>query len=79
MAEGQLDHARAMQDKALTGDIDDMKGGRLYGFCALALLILGAIVCAYLGQQVLAGAFLGTGALGTVGVLIRGRDGKKEG
>jgi uncharacterized membrane protein len=78
MAEGQIEHGKAMQDKALSGDIEDMRDGRKYGFLALAGLIIGAVICAYLDKQILAGAFLGTGALGTVGAFIQGRSGKGD-
>lgn len=77
MAEGQLIHNQELQNIAIGGDIADMKEARRYGFIALLALIIGAIICAYLGLQILAGAFLGTGALGTVGVLVRGR-GEKD-
>ena len=39
---------------------------------ALALLIVGAIIAAYMGNTTLALAFLGAGALGTVGAIIKG-------
>ncbi|WP_185829282.1 DUF2335 domain-containing protein [Sphingomonas ginkgonis] len=75
MAESNLQHNHDMQRMALDGDIKDTRDGRLYGFLALALLIVGAILSAYLGHEKLAIAFLGAGALGTVGAIIRGRKG----
>jgi uncharacterized membrane protein len=72
MAEKNLDHAHKMQELALNGEIEDHKSGRLYGFLALALLIIGAIIAAYIGNTTVAVAFLGAGALGTVGVIIKG-------
>lgn len=73
MAERNLDHAHRMQEKALEGDIQDTKDGRRYGFLALCLLIIGAIVSAYMGNNELALAFLGTSALGVIGAFIRGK------
>jgi len=78
MAEENLEHSRAMQDKALSADIRDIQDGRKYGFFALLALILGAIICGMTGHEVLAGAFLGAGALGTIGVLVKGRNGNGE-
>lgn len=75
MAEGQLEHAQSIQDKALTGDIADTKAGRWFGFAALMVLIIGAIICGVLGKDTIALALLGTGALGTIGAFIKGRRG----
>jgi uncharacterized membrane protein len=73
MAEANLAHAQAMQTTAISGDIADVKAGRAYGFWALIALIASAGGATYLGHEVLAAAFLGTGALGVVGQLIQGR------
>lgn len=76
MAESSLSHTQELQAIALGADIEDMRGGRRYGFAALVLLIGGAIVATFLKAPILAGLFLGTGALGTIGVLVRGALGK---
>jgi len=72
MAEGNLAHTQNLQDKALDGEIKDRRDGRLYGFLALALLIIGAIIAGYMKNTTLAVTFLGAGALGTVGAIIKG-------
>lgn len=73
MAENNMAHHHAMQEKAVTADVDDLRNGRRYGFAALALLFVGAVFSVWWGNTTLALAFLGTGALGTVGHLIKGR------
>jgi uncharacterized membrane protein len=72
MAESNLAQMHKMQEKALDGEIRDHRDGRLYGFLALALLIIGAIGAGYMGNTTLAVTFLGAGALGTVGAIIKG-------
>lgn len=79
MAEQNVGHARTMQGRALEADIDDMKAGRLYGFLALLSLIIAASVATYFDHEIIAGAFLGAGALGVISQLIQGnRNGKSE-
>jgi len=78
MAEGSLAHNQKLQEISLSADIEDMRGGRRYGFSALVLLIVAAVVAIFLKEPVLAGLFLGTGALGTIGVLVRGVIGRKD-
>lgn len=73
MGESNLAHAQILQTTALQGDIADVKAGRAYGFWALLALIGSAGVATYLGHELIAGAFLGTGVLGVVGQLIQGR------
>jgi uncharacterized membrane protein len=72
MAERNLSHTHKLQETALDGEIKDHRDGRLYGFLALALLIIGAIVAGLMGNTTLAVAFLSAGALGTVGAIIKG-------
>jgi hypothetical protein len=73
MAENALEHRSAMQKRALEADIEDGKDGRRYGFWALLALIAAALICGIAGHDVLAGGFLGTGALGTIGIFIKGK------
>lgn len=73
MAEHNLKHNQDFQMGALNADIKDSGDGRKYGFAALCLLILGAIFSTWLDNTALALAFLGTGALGVIGLFIRGR------
>ena len=73
MAEESLEHERTVQSRALDADIRDMREGRWLGFAALCLLIVCAIVCGIMGNNILALAFLGAGALGAVGAVIKGR------
>lgn len=72
MAEENLSHNQTCQKSALDADIMDMRHSRRYGFGALVLLLGCAIFCAYLDKDILAGLFLGAGALGTISVLVRG-------
>lgn len=79
MAERNLQHAHDMQCKAMDGDIADAKSGRLYGFLALMALIAAASIAAYYEHDLIAGAFLGAGALGVIGQFIQGRTQKNNG
>ena len=76
MAENNLEHAHHMQRTAIAADVQDMKDGRRFGFAALIILILSALLCGSLGNNTLALAFLGAGALGVIGNFIDGRKGK---
>jgi uncharacterized membrane protein len=75
MAEDQLLHQRNMDEQALKAEIADTNAGRWFGFIALLCLIGAALVCAWIGQVWLAGLFIGAGALGTISVLVRGKNG----
>lgn len=75
MAENQLRHSQAMQQMAIQADIQDAQDGRKYGFWALVSLVACALISGLFGHTVLAGLFLGAGALGTVGAFIKGRNG----
>jgi uncharacterized membrane protein len=79
MAEGALNHAQELQSFAVRADVDDQKEGRRLGFIALMVLIGAALICGLNGHEVLAGGFIGAGALGVVGAFIRGRNGKNGG
>lgn len=78
MAENNLNHAQTVQILAVEGDIADLRAGRRYGFFALLALIVAASGAAYLDHELIAGAFLGAGALGVIGQLIQGRHQKSE-
>jgi uncharacterized membrane protein len=78
MAENNLIHAQTVQIRAVEGDIADVRAGRRYGFLALLALIVAASGAAYFDHEVIAGAFLGAGALGVIGQLIQGRNHKSE-
>jgi uncharacterized membrane protein len=73
MAENNLSHAQSVQILAVEGDISDVKAGRRYGFFALLSLIIAASTATYFDHEVIAGLFLGAGALGVIGQLIQGR------
>ena len=73
MAERQLDHSMEMDRELVRGQIKDIRHGRYFGFAALISLIAGAILAGYWENNVLAGLLLGTGALGTVAVLTKGK------
>lgn len=59
----------------LNGEIADRARGMHYGFLSLIALVGGAVVCGVTGHDVLAGAFLGAAALGTVARFVLGRNG----
>lgn len=73
MAEGVVAHSARMQEKALDADIQDQKIGMRYGFAALLILIVCALITGLNGQTLIAGLFLGAGALGTIGTFVKGR------
>jgi uncharacterized membrane protein len=73
MAEKNLEHAQILQTQAMASDIADVKAGRAYGFWALMAIIIAASWSAFNGQEGIALAFLGAGALGVIGQLIQGR------
>lgn len=73
MAERNLTHKQELESKALSADIDDQRLGQKFGFAALIALVIAAAVSAYFSNNVAAGLFLGTGALGTIGVFVKGR------
>lgn len=77
MAEEALNHQKRMEEMSLVGDIQDVKDGRFYGFCALIILIFAALASGLYGQQALALAFLGTGVIGTIGAFINGKAERK--
>lgn len=78
MAESSLAHNHRLPKASLDADIDDIKGGRRYGFAAFSLLTFGAIVATSLNEPIIAGLFLGTGALGTIGLFVRSTIGRDE-
>lgn len=75
MAEKGMEHNQKMDAEFLQANVNDTKMGRWFGFGALMALIVAALWTGLAGHTVLAGLFLGAGALGTVGVFVRGRGG----
>lgn len=73
MAEQDLRHGHALQNRALEADVADMREGRRLGFAALLILIVGAIACGMMGKDAIAFALLGASVIGTIGTLIKGR------
>ncbi|MBI1260310.1 MAG: DUF2335 domain-containing protein [Rhizobiales bacterium] len=73
MAEDEAKHRQELEKIVVGGDVNDQKLGQVLGFSALALLAIGAMVSVYVGSDMGTGLFLGTGALGTIGVFIKGR------
>jgi uncharacterized membrane protein len=71
MAESSMEHSRAIQTTAIAAEIKDTKDGRSYGFWALIALIVAATICGMSGHEIIAGAFLGTGVLGTIGLFVK--------
>lgn len=74
MAERSLDAQITIAKTEVESEASDRRTGMILGFSALALLIGGAVVCAVAGQIAVASAFIGVGALGTVGRFIHGRN-----
>lgn len=81
---GSADRMLSMAEQRQAADIEfnkseqaadhaDMARGMWLGFLALLALIGAAMFSLYLGQLVMAGTFLGIGALGTVARFIQGR------
>ena len=77
MAEIQLDTQAEIAKAEVKGEQSDRKAGMWMGFGALLALVVAAVFCAAIGQQVIAGSFIGVGALGTNGRFISGRNGAK--
>lgn len=77
MVEQSLIHQQNIQKFMLESDVSDMKEGRRLGFGALVLLIISAVVCAIYDKENMALVLLGTGAIGTIGTLIKGRGNNK--
>lgn len=73
MAESQLAHSQQIQSEAIAAEIADQKEGRRLGFAALVLLIAAALACVLTGHDAIATAFLGAGAVGIIGLFIKGR------
>lgn len=78
MAEQNLEHNIAINNRALEADIEDRKLGMWMGAGLFALLILAAFAALFLSQDpIIIGLFLGTAAIGGVGLFIRGRNNEK--
>lgn len=65
-------------ERAQEAQIADRTLGMKLGFAALCILITGAVVCALVGAEKVAGVLVGAVALGTVGQFIRGRWGRSD-
>ncbi len=78
MAESNLKHNQEFQMQALNADVTDGKIGRSFGFFVFLMLMVGAAVSAVYQSNIVALAFLGTGALGVVGQFIDGRTKKQD-
>ena len=74
MAEAQQSHHMHMDYKVIEAEVADRKLGMLLGAGTFTVLIVCALVAAYLTDNaVIPGLFLGTAAIGGVGLFIRGR------
>jgi uncharacterized membrane protein len=78
MAERTLSDQSEIAKNLVNADIRDRRFGMWAGVFAFGLLVVGATVCAVVGQVVLAGVFLGAAAIGVVGKFIDGRHSDKE-
>lgn len=74
MAEKQQEHHIAMDEKVLVAEESDRRLGMWLGAAAFVFLIACALVSALVVESVvIPGLFLGTAAIGGVGLFIRGR------
>lgn len=74
MAETQLLHDRELEAIALQADIEDMRAGRRYGFGGLIVIIAAAMACVWMDNTPAAVAVLSVGVIGTIGILIKGKN-----
>ncbi len=72
MAEKSQDHQHNWNDHAFSSEIHKGNVGMYGGLFVSILLVSGSVVCAFLGQTVVAVALVGTSAIGLVGRLIDG-------
>ncbi len=72
MAEKSQDHQHDWNDRALNSEINKGNIGMYGGLFVSILLVVGSVVCAFLGQTVVAVALVGASAIGLVGRLIDG-------
>ena len=78
MAEKNLEHHSSMQRTGLQAEVAERRLGLWLGAGCFSLLVLGALAAVYLEAHASVPiAFLGAAALGGVGVLVNGRQGKK--
>lgn len=75
MAENQQGHHIKMDQDILKAEITDRKLGMVLGAGAFAFLIICALITAILTEsEIIPGLFLGTAAIGGVGLFIWGRE-----
>lgn len=75
MAEENMQHRKAVENKIIDAEIADRKLGMVLGAGCLALLLILAVVSAWLtGSEVIPGLFLGSAVLGAVTMFINGRN-----
>ncbi|MBC6437032.1 MAG: DUF2335 domain-containing protein [Rhodobacteraceae bacterium] len=76
MAESHLEHRQTMERATTEAEIRDTRRGMFLGCSALMMLVAAAFASAVLLESdVVPGLFLGTAALGSVGMFIKGRQG----
>lgn len=73
MAEGQLEHNRAMDRAIVRDEAADRTRGMRYGLWAFLAALLGASVMGAIGQTAVAVAFLAATVIGAVAVFVKGR------
>jgi uncharacterized membrane protein len=75
MAEAQQKHQIAMDNKVVDKEYGDRRWGMIIGAAMFVGLIGCALVSAVMGNNVAAGFFLTTAAIGGVGLFVNGRKG----
>lgn len=73
MAETQQHHQIAMDNKVVDKEYGDRRWGMVIGALMFSGLIICALVMAVAGNNIAAGLFLGTAAIGGVGLFVNGR------
>lgn len=76
MAERNAEHRMEIQTKLVDSEIMDQRRGMYLGAISFMVLVVSALASAVItSNPVIVGLFLGSAALGAIGLLIRGRNG----
>ena len=78
MAEDESRHRIDWERTALDAGVADSRRGQYLGFSVCLALVVGAVVCAALNQQVIGAALVGASALGVVTAFVKGHPGSDK-
>lgn len=73
MAESQQKHRIEIEDKAISGQVENAKRGQVFAFIVFILCVFVALVLAYLGMKTYAGIFLTITMVTVIGLFIGGK------